>query len=237
MASPNLQTLLNTIKGVINDSSYKEPQLIERINDVVNEIAAGIRMPDGQVSPPLPDLMETDTVSTATDAAYVSLPSDYQRALFLVLDSSGDRIVPPSGGDYYSFMLFLRSIQEKDLSEAGRVYRVCVKGSRLYYQGIPSSSTDLTVYFYRQPTAMSVMTDIPDGLPAHLAKKLIKHGVCKEIYGEGLEDGEDNQGVGFKYHSGRFIEAMTDLIDFIGIDAEPQYYAANFGYMDPCYDG
>jgi hypothetical protein len=66
--------------------------------------------------------------------------------------------------------------------------------------------------------------DCPDGIPEHLQMRLIKHYCCKEIFGEAIEDGQDNTGIGTKYHSMKFIEAMTDLCDFVGIDAEPQYY-------------
>jgi len=42
---------------------------------------------------------------------------------------------------------------------------------------------------------------------------------------------KSSQGAGFKYHSGRFYEAMQELIDFIGIDGEPQYYGSG-DYLD-----
>jgi hypothetical protein len=50
--------------------------------------------------------------------------------------------------------------------------------------------------------------------------------------GEKIEDGQDNTGIGTKYHTAKFFEAMTDLIDFIGItDASPMYYGEG-GYED-----
>jgi len=221
-----LAQLTSAIDSVIQDDSYSD--FTDRINDAVNNIAGGIRMPDGGTSPPLPDLFTTATISTTVNA-YADLPTDYQRGVFFVVDSSGDRINPVDGGNYYSFMLFLNGCYKKDLTETGQVTRTCVRGRKLYYQGIPSAAADLMVMYYKTPTAMINEGNEPEGIPEHLQKRLIKHYVCKEIFGEGLEDGAEARGVGTKYHEGKFYDAMIDLIDFVGIDAEPEYYASNDG--------
>ena len=211
-------------QGIIQDSSYYS-SATSRINDAVTAIAAGVRMPNGQISPPSPLLYDTDTVATATDAPYKALPSDYQRGLMMVVNENGHQIYPPQGGDYYSFALFLSRATKKDLSQAGSVSVVCVQGDRLYYQGIPSSPYDLTVMFYRAPVDLADDDDAIDAFPDHLATRLIQHYVAREIFGQ-VEDGQDNLAVGFKYHTGRFFEAMQDYIDWAGIDEIPQYYSA-----------
>lgn len=218
---PTLVLLTAAIHDVIGDDSV---ELKDRINDAVTTIAGGIRMPDGTTSPPLSELFESDTVAT-TSKAYVDLPATYQRNVFKVIDNAGDYISPPNGGGYYSFRLFLNSLTKKDMSQVGSVDRVCVKGRRLYYQGIPSTSEDLLAYFYRKSIDMNLDEDTPDGIPEHLQKRLIVHYVCKELYGEGLEDGDESRAVGTKYHTDKFYGAMIDLIDFVGIDAEPEFYA------------
>jgi hypothetical protein len=81
--------------------------------------------------------------------------------------------------------------------------------------------------YYKIPTPMSATSDEPEGIPSHLQNRLIKHWVCKEIFGEGLEDGAEARGAGTRYHTDKFYEAMIDLIDFVGVDAEPEYYASN----------
>jgi len=220
---PNLATLVNTIQDILQDSAYTNDSIVEKINNAVVSIAAGIRMPDGMISPPLPALYTYQAVSTTTNN-YVTMPINYQRKLFQVIDSSGNTISPPRSGDYYSFARFLRQASDKTLAETGSVYRVCLQGRKLFYQGIPSAAETLGLHYYRRPVLMVKDTDEPDGLPEHLQERLIKHYVCKEIFGEALEDGQDNKGVGVKYHTAKFYEAMTDLIDFIGIDGEPQYY-------------
>ena len=226
-----LGTLTAAIESVVQDDSYGD--LTARINDAVDHITGGIRMPDGTVSPPMPELYTSDTVSTTANA-YADLPDNYQRKVFYVVDSSGDRVRPPSGGDYYSFMVFLNHCYKRDLTETGPVSKVCVRGKKLYYQGIPTAATDFTVMYYRASTAMVDTGDEPDGIPAHLQMKLIKHYVCKEIFGEGLEDGAEAHGTGYKYHTDRFYEAMIDLADFIGIDAEPEYYGSDEDACEEC---
>ncbi len=219
-------------QGIIQDSSYYSA-ITTNINLAVKAISGGIRMPSGLLSPPLPDLYDMDTVETATDAAYKALPDDYQRHVFMIVDETGNQIFPPRGGDYYSFALFLRQLSEKDLSQAGAVSNVAVKGSNLYYQGIPSAAYDLTVHFYRAPADMDLATNTTvDGIPDAFATNLIKHYVAKEIFGEGLEDSDTSKGAAVKYHTGKFFEAMQNFIDFIGVaDAVPQYYGSG-GYQD-----
>jgi len=220
-------------QGILQDSSYYSG-ITAKINEAVTAIAAGIRMPNGLISPPLPELYDSDTVSTATDAAYKAMPADYQRNLFLVADENGHQIYPPRGGSYYDFALFLKHCSKKDLTQAGSVSSVCLKGNNLYYQGIPSSSYDLTVHFYRKPTDMGEDADTVDGIPDQYATRLIKSWVAKEIYSE-LEDGEDNQGTGYKIWTAKFFEVMQDFVDFIGVDAVPEYISSgNFQDLGVC---
>jgi len=218
-----LSDLVSAIDSIIQDTDI--PTITKNINKAVLAIAGGIMMPDRVISPPLPDLIDYATVATTT-VAHVSLPTDYQRKVFMVLDSSGNQIAPPQGGDYYAYALFLKQLSDKRLTETGSVYKVAVKGSNLYYQGIPTVAETLGLHYYRKPVDMALDGDTPDGLPEHLQERLIKHYVCKEIFGDMIEDGQDNTGVGYKFHSGKFMEAMMELIDFIGIDAEPQYYGS-----------
>lgn len=217
-----LEDIRTAIRQVLRDDVYNvDPYLDGLINKAVKRIAMGVRMPDGSVSPPLPELYTSSAVATTTNA-YAALPATYQRGVHRVVDKTGYKVAPPSGGDYYAFALFMnRSLQ--DLSLAGSITICAVKGRNIYYQGIPAATENLTVHFYRKPVDMATGTDEPDGIPEEFQIDLIKHWVCKEEFGEGLEDGEDNQGVGVKYHTAKFYEVMTDLVDHIGIDGEPEY--------------
>lgn len=226
-----LSELVAAIQNIVQDSrTYTEPVIVKRINEAVNAIAGGIRMSNGQVSPPLPDLFTYSTIDTSATLPYVALPATYQRNVISIYDSSGNKFSAPSGGGYYAFSRFLEQAADKRLTEAGSVYLVSIKGSKLYYQGIPTVAETIGLHFYRKPVDMALDGDVPDGLPDHLSMRLVKHYVCKEILGEAIEDGQDNAGVGVKYHTVKFNDAMTDLIDFVGIDAVPEYYGTDGVY-------
>ena len=226
-----LSEIVAVTRRILDDPAYTEPLIVEELNKTLQRVAAGIRMPDGGVSPPLPDLHSYGTVTTSLTLPYVSLPTDYQREVVRIYDSTGNRYEPPRGGDYYAYNLFLRQIARMDLVEAGEIYALCVRGTRLYYQGIPMVATTIGLHYYRKPAVLALDGDVPDGIPEHLAEDILKHGVLKEIFGEKIEDCQDNSGIGTKYHSMKFYEVMTDLVDFIGTDGEPQYYGSG-GFED-----
>jgi len=230
-SSITLSVLVEEIDGIVQDRGVYTPAVIAgHINRAQSAIAGGIKMPDGSISPPLPGLADYNTVAT-TAQAYALLPSRYQRNVFKVLDNSGVMIPPPRGGDYYAYILFLKQISDLRFTEPGSIYKVAVKGARLYYQGIPAASENLGVHFYRKPADMVLDSDTPDGIPEHLQSRLIRHYVLKEIFGEAIEDGQDNTGIATKYHTEKFYEAMTELAGFTGIDAGPQYYGSG-GFED-----
>lgn len=223
-----LSALQTSIQAIIRNDSILISEITARINDAVSAIAGGIRLPDGRFSSPLPNLFESAVVATTTEA-YADLPDNYQRDVFYVTDDNGNRISPPEGGTYYDFMLFLNRIEKKDLSESGSVYRVAIRGEKLYYQGIPTSSKDLTVMYYKKPSDLSEPGDIPSSIPIQFQTQLIKHYVCRDIFGDILEGSRKGR---FEYHDGQFNIAMTELMDFIGIDSEPSYYASNLDFTD-----
>lgn len=223
MANENLSSLLSAIHEVVQDGAYSDLILTPMINDAISIIASGVRLPNQGISPPLPDLYTIASVMT-TAQAYVDLPDNYQRDMTLLIDSNGNKISPLRGGSYYSFGLFMSRVSRPNLSETGSVYTAVIKGRKLYYQGIPSISENLGLHYYRKPTPLVTMADTVDGIPDQFQRRLVKHYVCKEIFGEAIEDGQDNKGIGTRYHTERFYEVMRELADFIGIDAVPVYY-------------
>jgi hypothetical protein len=226
-----LASIIFSLQSILQDAAYTEPILTEQINGAVANIAAGIRMPNGETSPPLPDLYTYASVSTSTTLPYVLLPTNYQRAVFNIYDDTMYRILAPRGGDYYAFSKFLKQVNKLDFSEQGAVYMACIKGSKLYYQGIPSSPYVMGLHYYRKPTLLAAQGDVPECIPDHLQASIIKHYVIKDLFGEKIEDGQDNTGIGTKYHTTKFFEDMIDLVDFIGRDAEPMYYGSG-GFED-----
>ena len=222
-----LETAITDISKNHYIQTDSDVSLASRINEAVSSITGGIRMPDSTISPPMPELLEITTVATTANA-YADLPATYERKLFYVANSSGDRIFPSKGGDYYSFTLFLNSVENKGLTKSGSVTNVCVKGNKIYYQGIPSASEDITVMFYRKAVVMALATDTPDGIPGHLQTRLIKHYVGMQLANE-MVDGIPEKA---RYHENEFFKAMSDLIVFVGEETEPSYYNSGYDHID-----
>lgn len=215
-----------------------------RTTNAILKIAAGIKMPDGRISPPLPDLYTIITVATATTAAYKTLGATYHRDVFYVANDDDERILPPRGGGYYSFGKFLKQANYKDLSESGDIYMCCVKGTNLYYQGIPSTSENLLVYCYRLPVAMSTDSSVPDGIPSAFALDLPKFAVLADYWGDLIGKDvkqelkyPDKAYSKWKYYTARFYEVMAEMIESIGShDDEPQYFDSDSEYAEEEYD-
>lgn len=200
-----------------------------RVNTAVTRIAAGIRLKDGRTTPPLPDLLSSATVATDTSAAYAELDGTYQRNLFMVSDENKDVIPPPNGGNYYSFQMFMRRARYPDLSETGSIYMCCARGASLYYQGTPSSSEDLLTRFYRKPVDMPNDGSTPDGIPDPFSMDLLKHLVCRDVFGEHSGDDlkaqtGDKMLRKFEYHNAQLERALIEMVEFVGEEGEPIYY-------------
>lgn len=149
------ETLIENVKSLVQDATFSSENILSFLNEGQQKIAGGILVvyPDGTqvLSSPIPDLAASGTVSTSTPA-YVDMPSDYSRNLYFCSSSDhGLRVKVLSSlaelMDYYPA-----------LDRAGPVRFVAVSASSLYYQGIPSSSETLNLYYYREPYDMSKYT-------------------------------------------------------------------------------
>lgn len=214
-------------RNVDDDEVYDSGTVLNILNEGLLEIAGGVLMPDGRTTPPLPDLVDSDTVVTVTDAAFTDLPDDYHRGLFFVSSAAngGSVAIKP-----------LSWILEKypELDESGSVSVVGIKGtSRIYYQSIPSTPDTLTLHFYRKPSLMVDDGDEPEGIPAHLAKKLLVNFALKEIFDE-IEQDESGKKSNTTRYTNKFNEAVYELYLFIGEEDTGPIYIEDVS--DYCMD-
>ena len=149
-------SLVNDIKGIVQDTTFSYEDILAYLNEAQKKIAGGILIvyPDGtQVrSSPLPDLATTDSLTTSTTLAYISMPSDYDRDLYFLTSETNEIrvIVLSSLGellDYYPA-----------LDNTGQVRFGAIRGKRLYYQGTPSTAESITAYYFREPYDMDSYT-------------------------------------------------------------------------------
>lgn len=192
----------------IVDKIIQDDDLVENIstylNQGVTEIAGGMLSAFGdRITPALPELFTIATVDTVTDAAYVAMPSIFQRDLQFVAKSDGVEVDIAN-----SFIEFSECYPLLDHS--GPVVEVIEKGGQLYYQGIPTSADTLTLHFYRFPVEMTANSDVPDGIPEHLHIPLLVNYAAWKCY-EKIEDGLEGDVVNTTKYMQLFMAALKTL--------------------------
>ena len=206
----SFEELKAKVNLLVNDSS-----LVSSFGDFLNqgifEIAGGIpSLLDGiehplpnSLTPPLSDLFTIDTVATSVTAAYVNMPSNFHRDLQFVASSSGSEIDIAE-----SFIDFVETYPL--LNKSGRITEVIEHGRRLYYQGIPPSSENVTIHYYRKPLNMVNDADVPDGIPEHLQIPLLVNFAAWKAYTH-IEDGLEGENPNTIKFKNLFLEAMRTL--------------------------
>ena len=210
-----LSELVTEITDVVQDPTFTETIIKALINDAVLKIATGDMISGKyELTPPLPDLYQTDDVVTDTSGS-VSLPVDFNRNVVMVVNSNNDEIPIEN-----SFSKFRRKYVKE---AAGSVFRCAVNGSTLYYRDIPSAAETLTVHYYRNPETLVTDGSTPSEIPAVLHRKLIVGYVCKELFNK-IEDGLENSKINTKYYTQEYMRGLIDLGILIGDNKEPDYY-------------
>lgn len=197
--------LKDAVSGIIQDSSAFPGDVIGTyLNQAQLEIAGGMQSALGDwITPPLPGLFKIDTITTVTDAAYVSMPTDFQRSLQFVASSSGYEIdIAPS------FISFSETYPLLD--QTGRISEVIEHGGLFYYQGIPLTAEDVTLHYYRIPTDMVNDEDEPDGIAGHLQRSLLVNHAAWKIF-ELIEDDSVEPGLNTQRYQALFLLALKRL--------------------------
>jgi len=195
---------LITRADTLIDDAVLADSIGDFINQGVSEIAGGMQSALGDTRiPPLPDLFSIGTVTTSTSAAYVAMPTTYQRNLQLAVSASGSEI-----DIAHSFIEFTETYPALDRS--GNISEVAEQGGMLYYQGIPSAAEVVTLHFYRKPVAMVSGTSEPDGIPNHLQIALLTNFAAWKAY-EFLENGIEGEMPNTVKYRTYFFEALKTL--------------------------
>jgi hypothetical protein len=212
----NLGQIISEIEDAVQDETYLSGTIQTMINEAVLTIATGDMIPGKyQLSPPLPNLYTAGDVLTVVDTGYLSLPTDYNRNVVMVVDSNGD-VIPSEE----SFKKFMTTYADQ---ESGNVFKYAINGDKLHYRGIPTASTTLTVHYYTDPDTLSDSTDTPSCIPSPLHRKLIVGYVCRELFNR-IEDGIDGQKINTGYYANEYASGLVDLETAIGVDESPDYY-------------
>ena len=198
-------TLADSVMDVIQDASYTYADIVELFNEALLEIAGELL---------LPDLETWDDVTTDPHQSTCRLPANFHRNLRYAHSYSHNREVKVYGSRSQLYRRFGK------LDQVGQVIGVARQGRNLFYQRVPSTAETLRIQFWRFPERLESRHDKPTCIPWHLAKPLLKHYACKELFSE-IEDGQDGNKTNTAYHEKRFAKAQEALELFIGPEEHP----------------
>lgn len=191
--------LAEIVLGIVLDDSYDEDDVLYQFNQCAPLVA-------GQYV--LPSLDYQGTVTTSTETWTVSAPVTFQRNLYEALDSAGRPI-----GILDNRKQMLAYCNGKITATAGRIERVAVVGSSLLYWPINETAEELTLFYQRKPTAITLAGEV-DLLPGAFqdSDTIFTSFACWKIF-EQIEQGMEGAKVDTNHHMAIF----TGLLDSLGL--------------------
>lgn len=209
-----LAQLRTRLKQVVQDGSFTDALILSLFNEGQSRIAAGIQLPDGSLSPPLPDLLTSANVTATTTASSVAMPADFQRNLFFVYSTLNDDRVCERD----NIIPMLKA--DPAFTESGQIDFYTRRGGTLYYYQRPTSADTLVLRYYKKPTDLSTDASTPSALPEHLHYALLVNYAASTMF-DMLERNSEKRKKNF--YEVEFIKAMVDLARFVGEpEAEPE---------------
>jgi len=196
-----LSVLRDEVILLVDDAAVATDAIVDsKLNEGLGDVAGRVL---------LPNLETNDTIDTDSNNN-VSMPDDFHRHLSPWAHSTThNRRIKV----YKSLPQLLKWFGTIDL--AGSVCGIARQGASIYYQRIPASAETIMLNYFKYPTTMSADTDEPDCLPAHLHSKLLVNYACWQLF-KRIEDGVEGEGASTTRHKADYIEAVAELIYFIG---------------------
>ncbi len=172
------------IGNIVQDDSFDATTLNGYIDQAILYTGAQVD---------IPELKGIDTVDTILEQAYTTLSGltgGFSGKLRRVKNSDGDAIT------IFSDLALLMD-EYPLMNEEGDVEAVALEGSTLWYQDVPTEVETLTCLYYKNPSLLSLDTEIPSDFPEHLHRQLFVHGSAWIIYDQ-IEDGIEGEKVNTK---------------------------------------
>ena len=207
--------LVARVQKVLDDPSFDSAEILGYINEGLFDIASLIDVPD---------LVELNTVETATDADYVSLPDDYMRTVTRV-ESVTNEVNISNPGRLYEYLKFRR---RHPFSESGyRVTEVAVRENILHYYPTPAVAETLQLTYLKNPTEITLLT-APIYLPSQLHAALLVSFAAGIVF-EFIEDGIEGPQVNVTRQKQNYQNALVALRQYVGApDSEPVFVADDY---------
>jgi len=199
MAHKTATQLRTRIERIVKDSSYSNDDIFDLLNRGVDEICERVA---------LPQLATYATLSTGDDVSHVSLPTNFHRGLRRCYSVTNDDEIK-----IYPSVIWMLEDFEGVVDDTGDVSAVSILGTALHYQGIPTASEELRIYYQQKPTYYSTGSDTTTFIPEWLEYPLLVGFAAKEVFAE-IEDGTEPQHMGkvnTVYWTGMYEKALGEL--------------------------
>jgi len=205
----NVDDVITEARNITRDESFDDLWMVERINMGLQEIAAVLA---------IPGLSASDTVTaTSGDGGHVALPSDFSHGLYLATTE-----------EYPNGLILCENLKSLiaryDPEETGSVRMVTAHFQDLYFAPFVEEDEDITLWYYRNPDAVTLGDDLPSWVPAHLRKPLMVNYLAKEIFAQ-VEEGIDGQLPNTAKYSQFYGQAAQMLQAFYPKAPKPYYQA------------
>jgi len=175
-------------------------EILTRIPDFINEVI-GEAIEEANV----PGFKAFGIVSTEIDQSYTSLLPD---------DFSGRIHKASQDGNVIEIKQNLEEIVSlyPGMDEVGAdIFAICAEGlSLIYYQPIPTVSTDIVILYSRLVTTLVNNSDIPEVIPAALHREIIVCGAAAKGYNL-LEDGLEEEKINTRSQTFNYNRGMSKL--------------------------
>jgi hypothetical protein len=99
---------------------------------------------------------------------------------------------------------------------------VAVVFQTLYYKPIPKAAETITLYYYKHPDAITLVSDPPEWIPPHLQKPLSLNYLVKEIFAQ-IEEGVDGNTPNTTKYTNLYNQGLMMLGAFYPNVSKPYY--------------
>ena len=189
--------------GLVQDPTFDEDAALLYLNQGMKAVAGAVLLPmlaDGYA-----------TVQTSLIANTVAMPVDYHRELFQAqIGGYGVRVSASK-----SLLLATSGLYGVGLA-SGAVVGVTVDGGQLLYQKVPSVVTNIELFYYRLPVAITASdTSFADGLSVtsesndHFDMALV-HYAASRMFSK-VEGGAEGKKANAEYHMEKYAEILAEI--------------------------
>ena len=188
-----LEELRDWVLKTVNDTDVTSDEVDLLLNEALVEVSMLVL---------LPELSTWVAIPTITTDIKVPLPDDFQRNLYAASTEYGSARV------LSSIELFLRRYPTAEIDKNfGYIESVCRDGENVFYYKVPETISDLVVYYYKSPTALTRDSHTPDCIPTNYQRNLLCSYASRELFDD-IEDGIDGQKVNTSRHAAKFAETI-----------------------------